>query len=172
MVYGLTNLGRCYFEMGALDKAEDALNKALELGANIGGTKEALIQSYCELARCSLKRKNMAKALEYCNLAQALADELNSKVGVGITRKAYGILYGETGEFEESGKSFEESVRIWKELNNIPQLEETNYEYAKMLRRKGDTEKAKEYFEKTLVILTESGLDKKAERIRKELAEL
>jgi tetratricopeptide (TPR) repeat protein len=172
MVYGLTNLGRCYFEMGALEKAEEALNKGLELGANVGGGQEAMVQSYCELARCSLKRNDTAKAFQYCDLAQGLTEGLKSKISVGIIQKTFGILYGETGEFEKSGKSFDESIRIWKDINNIPQLEETYYEYAKMLKRMGDIEKANEYLEKTLAILAESGLEKKIERIRKEVAGL
>jgi predicted ATPase len=172
MVYGLTNLGRCYFEMALLEKAEEALKKGLELGADIGGTKEALVQSYCELARCSLGRNDKVKALEYCNLAQALTDELKSKISVGITQKAFGIVNTEMGEFEKSGRNFEESIRIWKEINNIPQLEETYYEYAKMLKIKGDINKAKEYLEQTLAILMESGLDKKAKRVKKEFADI
>ena len=97
---------------------------------------------------------------------------MKTKVSVGIAKKAFGMVYGETGNYDRSMKSFEDSLKVWKDANNMPQVEETYYEFAQMWKKKGDFDKARRCLEWSLNIVSECGLEKKALRIKKELAEL
>jgi len=166
-----TDFGLNYLKKGDYKEAESYFRKSSEIVST--ARYKGAVYNLLGLAECSLRKDNdVGMAMKFCHQALRFSREFGFRSAEGESLKIFGMIYSEIKDWESSIKSFEDSVKIFKEIEYPVNLGETYYEYAQMWKKKGEIKKAKEDLKLAFRIFDERNLDKKVERIKKELIEI
>jgi tetratricopeptide (TPR) repeat protein len=173
-------LGHVYYSKGDYDKATELYTRAITIAVEMGD-KYLLMGYYHQLAWIRIKlalacRDNnqsiIHDALKYAQKAYTLAEELDSKEGVASAYLKYGIIYGETKEFEKADEYFTKGITIYTDSKQKKNLADACYHYAEMLMKSGNKGKALEQYNKALVLYKEMKLDHKVKEVEKAIGEM
>ena len=164
----LSNLGFAYTEMGEHDKALEHLRKALTLYEKIG-EKGGMSRCCCTIAEVCYRDGDAKEAMVFGERAHDLAVEIGSKDFVANSRRVLGMILREQRKWDESIASFEESVRLFRELKLEKELGEACCEFGLMWKDKGDTIKATELLGESIGIFERLKLTRNAKRAREAL---
>jgi tetratricopeptide (TPR) repeat protein len=164
--------GEVLRDMGDCIEAERYIRESIRICEEIG-YKELLPFAINELAMCVIKNENdLEQAKDLCEKSITMSRNLGLKEAEGYSLQIFAEIYREMKEWAMSIEKYEESIKIFKSMPRPSYLGEAYFEYGKMWKEKGDIDKAKECLEKALGILKDSKHEKRAERVKRELAEL
>lgn len=123
---GQEDLGVTYFER-ALNTAEKASNK------------RGIAMNYFSLINIYDSKNNHLKAREYLNKLAKLNQEMNDKLGIGLTNKLFGISYLNEGKELDLAKEYlVEANKTFQSINNVTQEADVNYHLAKLHHTLGE----------------------------------
>ena len=137
---GYNAVGGVYFSMGDFHKAVDNFEKVLTLSKNASVKKKVqknLSLAYVKLGDEEMKKGNPSKAIEYLNKAVD-----NDKLDAAYLLLAQ--IYSETGDWDKCISASENALKYKSKITNGG----PNYYMGLAYKGKGDTQKAKEMFEK------------------------
>ena len=164
------NLGEIYKYRGNLEKAIDTYMKCIEYAkrtsdiVHMGYGIENIGTVYASMGRLS-------EAKEYLSEAYRIFSKTNDKYMISGIYMAYGIIYRKQKNWEKSEENFLKSIELLKKINIRYDLGISYYEYAEMLKEKGD-ERAKDAFEMAMDIFTQIGSSEYIQMIEKEMEEM
>ena len=125
----------------------DSLLTVLDLHSE----NEEKVNTFLKLADL-LYRKDPTKALVYCQEAYDLAKQLNYLDGIIKARYDQGHLYKNIGELDSATFCTNEYIAIGDSLGDTVQIADGYLLLANIIRRKGETDKAREYYKKCVTI--------------------
>jgi tetratricopeptide (TPR) repeat protein len=117
---------------------------------------------------CYAKKKKLDKAVKNCNKALKVLSK-DDKIGIAAIYKVLGIANRYAKNWDESEKYFNDSIKIFQEINIPYDLAMTNYEIGLMFKDKGDTKTAKKSFKEALKIFKKLDATKETAEVNKEL---
>jgi tetratricopeptide (TPR) repeat protein len=134
------------FENGQIDEArgsaERAMKRALEVGnAHWAGVAEVI------LARITLREGRVQDALRMAKHAEQILAESNDKIQQADALGATGAAYEALGLVAEADAAYRASLDLYTEVNDIADRSGMAAEYAKVLRARGEVDKAFEMLE-------------------------
>lgn len=136
-VDGLNGLGADYFvQEKKRDAAEQALNRAIELSERSGYTA-GQAQALLNLSDIQ-NTYNHALALQTAQSALALWQKLDDKQGLASTYGKLGQCYMAQNILPESKQNYEQSLSLWRDLNNPPEQAEALINLGFIEHRKGE----------------------------------
>jgi len=94
---------------------------------------------------------NYAKALEYYNLSESLANELNNKHLIGNILSSKGLVYYKQGSYSKSLDLHFQAIRLADQLNDTTLRASSLNNIGLIHERQADLNQAKSYFQKALV---------------------
>jgi predicted ATPase len=158
------NLGR----LGKFERALECYEKSWEIAEKIGSQDNMAYISWGQ-AEVYCGKGDLDRALINAHQAFEISRRIGLNEVIAESYRMFGMIYGKQKKWEESIKNFEQSFRIFKELGMKMELGENHYEFGLMWKEKGDIDKAKEHLNKALNIFEELKIEKKMEKVRKEL---
>ncbi|RJO63706.1 MAG: CHAT domain-containing protein [Candidatus Omnitrophota bacterium] len=171
------NLACDYFDLGLLfsDKedmatAREFYNKSLKLFQSLK-MKHELSDYYFNMGEMCVFDKQYPKALEYYNAGLKIDQEQNNISGLASDYNMIGELYLELEKFEFAISHFEKSVELAGRIKAKPELALAYYNLGLAYKRKGQKNKAREYFRSAQEIYQVIDAEEYA-KVKKELLEL
>ncbi len=171
MARAYNNLGDSYLKSGKYDEAIEYFEKCEEMGRKIG-RKDIVGWSLFNSGEAWALKGESDKALECAEKSMAILRTVGDSLGIQACYKIFGMAYGARKQWDKSIENFNYCVDMGKE-NNVPYIQgEVHYHFGKMLKEKGDIEKAKTQFKKALEIFSNLETVEFVERIRMEIESL
>jgi tetratricopeptide (TPR) repeat protein len=165
-------IGLTYLNKESYEEAEKYLRKSME-GCEKFGDNSTLSYCLAGLAVCALRKDHdVEKAMELCIRALRLSRDIGLRGVEGWNQEILGMIYSEMKNWSLAEKSFEDSIKIYEEIEEPTFYGDVYFEYARMWKDKGDIEKARNYFELALCIFKEKDFENEIKKLKKELAEL
>ncbi|MDD5565679.1 MAG: tetratricopeptide repeat protein [Candidatus Omnitrophica bacterium] len=171
------NLACDYFDLGLLfsDKedmatAREFYNKSLKLFQSLK-MKHELSDYYFNMGEMCVFDKQYSKALEYYQAGLKIDQAQNNIAGLASDYNMIGELYIELEKFEEAIANFEKGVELAKRIKAKPELALAYCNLGQAYKRKGQKNKAREYFRLAQEIYQIIDIDEYA-KVKKELLEL
>ena len=158
------DLFHCQFALQSIMFAQ-FLKKSNKISLNIGLQNFTGYNYEC-IAESYLEKRDLKRALDFCNRAFDLLKEIGDKDGIGYARRVFGRIYKSQGKWEDSNENFEESIKIYNEIGMKDSLAETHFEFGLMWKAKGDVDKAREHFNKALNIFEKLKYEKKEDTVK------
>jgi class 3 adenylate cyclase/tetratricopeptide (TPR) repeat protein len=149
------------------------LEEALTLRGQIG-TKMHLAHGKANLADALVALGELDAVLGLCEEAVRLTEEMDDKVYNAL---AYRVLAEATSRLEppdlsRAERAMLEAIRIQQEIGTRPELARTQVSYARLLKAKGEAEKAEEQLAKAIGMFQEMGMAWDLERANQALRDL
>ena len=88
---------------------------------------------------------------------------------ISNTMMVYGMIYGRRRDWNKSKEYFESAINLSKKINSPEMLAQNLFNYAFMLRDKGEIPAAKEILNEAITIYQDLGNKLKVEYLRSEL---
>lgn len=167
----LYNIGMVHYDREEYTAALEYIEKSLEISTEIGA-RWPLAETYCGLSEVYLKRGEVAKAMETNNRAMILSKELGRKGDMAKSMRIQGQIHRELEIWEDSIENFEDSIRIFADIQEEKYLADSHFEFGLMWKAKGDFDKAREHLEKALDIFGRLKLEKEIEKVNEALESL
>jgi len=114
----------------------------------------------------SLQEGRIEEATDFCGRARELAGESGFKEYLADSKRIFGMICREQGQWEESIDNFEESIRMLKEMKLGKELGEASYEFGLMWKKRGDARRAKELLAEAEAEFGRLNLGKKSEKVK------
>jgi tetratricopeptide (TPR) repeat protein len=156
---------------GDLDQALARLRAAEKMARSIVAG-ELIVYSTSLIAEICLKKGDVESAVAYAEECSAQAATTGSRNLKAEAECVLGMLHRDQGNFEESIKNFETSIRIREEIGFIGDLRRPYFEFGLMWRRRGDVRKAREHLGNALKLSEKLGTPWASERARSALQEI
>jgi predicted ATPase len=169
--WSLNSIGNVQSNRGDYDKALALYKKSLAISDEIGD-KSTTTENYCGLAKAYLMKKDFVRATEFCEKAFNLSKEIDAKEYIGNSKRIFGMILSEQGNWDLSAENFEEGIRILADIGRNFDLGGSRHEFGLMWKAKGENDKAKEQLNKSLEIFEKLKLDKRIEQVRAALKDL
>jgi tetratricopeptide (TPR) repeat protein len=154
-----------------VDIAIKDLKKNIELLDKMGLTQRKTY-TIVLLGQIYLKKGDLENAEKYCRQAFDLSREFGFKDITAGRWGGFGVIYKEKGMWSESIENFQRCIKAYNELGMITSEGEAHYDFGRMWKAKGDLEEAKTQLNNALKIFKKFNLEKKMEKVRKELDDL
>ena len=168
MARAYNNLGDSNLKSGNYDKAIEYFAKCQEMGKKIG-RKDIVGWSLFNAGEAFALKGDAESAMENAQKALDILNIVGDKLGIMACYKIFGMVFDLREDWEPAIESFEKCVAIGGETK-IPYIQgEVHFYYGKMLKHKGDTEKAKEQLNLALNIFESLDTEEFIVRIKKEL---
>ncbi|MDI6916770.1 MAG: tetratricopeptide repeat protein, partial [Thermoplasmatales archaeon] len=164
------NLAVTYARKKEYNKAVEYHVKQISLAESLGdfrGMAYGLIGVSGDYAEMNM----LEKALDYCKRGLSLAEKLNEKLLISLAHNQYGLVLGKKKTWEKAIENFNTSIRVAREIGSITRLADTYFDYASMLKTKGDCVKAKTQYQNALKCYEKLGNKIMVKEIMDELAE-
>ena len=162
----LIGVGEICYHRNDLEKAlelyRQGRDKCLEIGE-----KRVLIYIYCNIADAELGRGDVKVALENAMIAVSTAKEIGAKAQEGMCHRTLGMVYRETDEWETAEEEFEMAKEILIDGGDKDELARTYYEYALLLEKIDEPQRAKEYLNRALELFESMGMRLWVDRCKK-----
>jgi class 3 adenylate cyclase/tetratricopeptide (TPR) repeat protein len=175
MVY-LSNLGSVQVRLGEYTEAEANLRQVIEMAGTSG--LDVLSSTHSFLAKACLGQGKTGEALEAAQRALSLAEETGSQDDLGVAWRALGRVASAAGEPIQiriggqdipqtftAAASFEESERIFIEIEREDERARTLRERAKHELGQGNQEQGQRLWEEARQIFTQLGALAEVERM-------
>ncbi len=166
--YNLVNITDAYLGMEEYDKALEHAERGLKISEKIGA-QFLTANNYLDIGSAYLGKEDLKRALDFCDRGFKLSKKIGIRRDIASATGLFAKIYREQKKWEESIENFKDSIKSFKEIGNEAELGNTYYEFGLMWKVKGDSEKAKDHFNKALEIFEKLNLEKRMERVRKEL---
>jgi len=171
MARAYNNLGDSNLKSGNYDKAIEYFAKCQEMGKKIG-RKDIVGWSLFNAGEAFALKGDAESAMENAQKALDILNIVGDKLGIMACYKIFGMVFDLREDWEPAIESFEKCVAIGGETK-IPYIQgEVHFYYGKMLKHKGDTEKAKEQLNLALNIFESLDTEEFVVRIKKEFEDL
>ncbi|MEO1375855.1 MAG: CHAT domain-containing protein [Cyanobacteria bacterium J06635_10] len=146
----LNNRGLAYLHEGKYDKAEESINKALdifvlELNDNLG--EGYILNNLGELYR---HRSEYPQSLEYLNQALKIFQDNKNRLGIGTTINNIGLVHDELGQHHQALKHYQDSLKIRKQINDENGIGTTLHNIGFVHDRLEEDDKALEFYQQAL----------------------
>ncbi|MEW6075184.1 MAG: tetratricopeptide repeat protein [Candidatus Omnitrophota bacterium] len=171
------NLACDYFDLGLLfsDKedmatAREFYNKSLKLFQSLK-MKHELSDYYFNMGEMCVFDKQYSKAIEYYHAGLKIDLGQNNIAGLASDYNMIGELYIELEKIEEAIANFEKSVELAIRIKAKPELALAYYNLGQAYKRKGQKNKAREYFRLAQEIYQIIDMEEYT-KVKKELLEL
>ena len=168
LTYYLLSIGYVYEHRGEYDKALENYEKSLRISEKIGSLR-AMTWYYSRIAEVNFRKRNLERAYDLCNRTFDLSDRIGAKESVATSKGILGMIFREQKKWKESIENFEENIKFLQEIGDKWHLGDSYYEFGLMWKIKGDDEKAKEYFGKSLDIFEKLKMEKHMGKVRSAL---
>ncbi|MCJ7728633.1 MAG: tetratricopeptide repeat protein [Sedimentisphaerales bacterium] len=147
----LGNLGQVYQIRGELNKAEEALKKALRIDKRIGCMKN-IAGDFDNLGLLYIKKGKLDKAEEFLNKSLKLHKKIGQLDGIASDYRNLGLIYKTRGELDKAEEMHKKALGI-DEMIVSPKGISCDYgNLGVIYGMRGELDKAKEMFQKTLEI--------------------
>jgi len=167
--------GRLCYEKEEYSKAEEILQKQIEVMEKIGGKIRCPVQffhwgffPYVWLAELYLKTDEFEKAKDLADKAYEAAVKSKSRLYMAMANRLKAMLSSHEKDWKSAIESFEKSKKEFEAMGARPELIQTLYEYGlTYLQRnhEGDREKAHNLLDQALEISRKIGAKKWVEKI-------
>jgi len=175
LIMGNSSLGRLCYEKEEYGKAEEILQKQIEVLKKFGGKIRCPVQyfqwgflPYIWLSEVYLKTGEFKKARDLADVAYECAVKSKSRLYMAMANRLKGMLLSNQKDWKSAIEFFEKSKREFEAMNALPELIQTLYEYGlTYLQRnqEGDREKAHSLLDQALEISRKIGAKKWIEKI-------
>jgi tetratricopeptide (TPR) repeat protein len=153
---GFVNLGELYPTLGDYAEAETCLQQALSINRNVRARqREALVLSYRSLLVHNQGEDETAR--ECGQQALALAQEAGDRVRQGVAWMMLGHALLGLGQLAEATEAHQESVALWRELDQSNLAMEPPAGLARVALAQDDLVQAQAHVEEILVHLESGG---------------
>jgi tetratricopeptide (TPR) repeat protein len=118
-------------------------------------------------------RKELQKALEYCDTAERYLSRVNSPIDLIDTRRHQGAAQTQLGRFDEARQRLEEGIAIAERIGAADRGALVLWEMGALFQKQQQVDKAREYYRLTRQRFVELGAThrvKKLDAILKQLA--
>jgi len=150
-------LGRVYLKLDDRARAVQVLERAAEIEERTAVGIDAAL----DLGRAYMRDRRWSEALDYHRRAVARASSAGDKRAMAQAQNGLGSTHLEQGDRAQAVRAFEESARLWKELEDEVGLGRTYNNLAVAYRRAGRWDVARQYLDEAATYL-ERGGDKDA----------
>lgn len=142
----LQSIATIQFEAGEFAKAKEsgerAMKRALEVGnAHWAGVAEVI------LARIALREGRSQDALRMAKHAEAILREAGDRIQQADALGAVGAAYESLGLVDDADRAYRASIDLYTGVNDLADRSGMAAEYAKVLRARGEIDKAFEMLE-------------------------
>jgi tetratricopeptide (TPR) repeat protein len=162
-------IGVAYCKQGdKIEKALEYYNKRIEISTKIGDIL-GVGYSLSNAAECFSYKKQLDDALVFADRAMKIFEKTDEKRMIANTVMVYGMVYGLKRDWDKSKRYFESAINISIKINAPEMLAQNYFNYAFMLRDKGEREAAKSMLEKAIKIYTDLGNIIKVSTLKAEL---
>ena len=149
------NLGLLFNSLGECAKAKECQEKARDISIEIGDRiREARGYGYLGDVFISLGKYSMAK--KYLDKALTMSTEIGDRVGEADIYARLGRIFRSIGDYNKAKECQEKSVAI-KACNSDIEKAVNYMDIAELLKMRGETSAAEEYFQKALLITKDRG---------------
>jgi len=170
-----SSLGRLCYEKQEYNKAEEILQKQIEILERTGGKTRCPVQffhwgfvPYIWLSEVRLKMGHFKKAKDLADVAYEAAVKSKSRLYMAMANRLKGMILSCEKDWESALESFEKSKKAFEAMNALPELIPTLYEYGSTYlqrNQEGDREKAHSHLDQALEISRKIGAKKWIEKI-------
>jgi tetratricopeptide (TPR) repeat protein/energy-coupling factor transporter ATP-binding protein EcfA2 len=147
----LGNLGLIYKKKGDLDKAEDMLNKSLEIEKKLGRL-EGMANQYGNLGLIYKDKSNLDKAEEMHKKALEIDKKLGWLEGMASDYAALGLVHYHRGDLGDAEKMHIKGLEIEKKIGRIEGIAIQYGNLGNVYNMRGELDKAEEMHKKALEI--------------------
>jgi tetratricopeptide (TPR) repeat protein len=151
--------GRAHTLSGDLSRGRELLEEGIALSEKIG-TNFGLAGRKANLAENLLGLSEFDAALSLCQEAIQSAEEIGDKWCNALAHRTLGeiISYLEPSDAQKAEQAILESIRILRGIRTKPELARSYASYAKLLKAKGENEKAKESLAQAIDMFQQMGM--------------
>ncbi|MCK4718506.1 MAG: tetratricopeptide repeat protein [Thermoplasmata archaeon] len=137
------NLGEAYKEANDRNKALESYQNCLEAAEKV---KNDVFKAFALLnsAECYARSGFLEEATETLEKGRKSAEELGDEYLISSIYLINGIISTHKEEWESAEENYEKAIALLKDLGYPYELAINTFEYARMLRKKGEVERAKE----------------------------
>jgi len=157
VVVWLNELGYIYYAIGELDKAEEMVNKALEIDERLG-LQKGMARQYGNLGLIYQKRGELDKAEEMHKRSLEIAEKLGRLEGMANQYCNLGLIYQDKNEFNKAEEMVNKALEIDKKLGLQEGMAQDYGNLGLICRRRGELDKAEKMLNKALEIHKKLGL--------------
>ena len=133
------------------------LEKALERILKLSRDYQEQAECIYELGNIMLYRGNFEKALEHCNSALKIFENLRNKEGIGNTYNYLGGIFRKKKEYDRALSYFIEASKINKEIHDNRALAVSCVFAGQIYERKGNNQLAEKYYKEAFNFANVSG---------------
>lgn len=142
----LQSLAAVRFEQGNVDEAQEFARQCRERALAVGDDHWAAVADV-ELARIALSRGDAARALEIARRAESSLARSGDIKQRSSAFRAIGAAHHALGQHPLADDSYQRAIDLALSVEVYPDASQIAAEYAKVLRERGDYERAFEYLE-------------------------
>jgi adenylate cyclase len=126
--YALMNLSySLILKKEKLDDIPNYLDSALHIFQKLD-EKMAISATYTNFGIIYKIKKDWNESVDYFNKARAICNELKTPYNLGNVLYEYGLMYKEKGDCEQAKRRLNESLEIFKDMNNKKMIEKVEKE--------------------------------------------
>jgi tetratricopeptide (TPR) repeat protein/DNA-binding MarR family transcriptional regulator len=169
MSHVYNRIGVAYCKQGdKIDKALEYYNKRIEISKSIGDII-GIGYSLSNAAECYTYKLRLDEALQCCDRAMEIFKKTDERRMIANTLMVYGMIYGRRRNWVKSKEYFESAINISKKINSPEMLAQNYFNYAFMLRDKGENAGAVDFLKEAMIIYQKLGNTIKVKTLKNEL---
>jgi len=162
------NLGENYKLREEWDKAIGYFGKLMEIA---GRTRNQRWKAWAlfTMGECYARKGDADRGLECCDEARDILVGLGDRIGMAALYRDYGIVHRARKEWGASARYFEDSIKIYEELDISFYHAYALFEFGLMYKEKGETKRARQCFKKALSMFSKIKAKKNIAQVEREL---
>jgi tetratricopeptide (TPR) repeat protein len=142
----LQSIATIQLEAGDFDRAKESAERAMKRALEVGNAHWAGVAEVI-LARIALREGRVQDALRMAKHAERILAESGDRIQQADALGATGAAYEALGLVTEADTAYRASIDLYTEVNDIADRSGMAVEYAKVLRARGEVDKAFEMLE-------------------------
>jgi tetratricopeptide (TPR) repeat protein len=142
----LQSIATIQFESGEFDKAKASAERAMKRALEVGNVHWAGVAEVI-LARIALREGRSQDALRMAQHAEQVLGEAGDKIQQADALGATGAAYEALGLVAEADRAYHASIDLYSQVDDVADRSGMAAEYAKVLRARGEIDKAFEMLE-------------------------
>ncbi len=168
---GYHNIGMTLMDMQDWSESIIAFERCLKL-ADEAEDNQLRAMTLLNMGKTHVKQKNIAEAKKFTEKALKFFKRTGDVLNEAESYHVFGLIEAEKGNFPSSERFLKESIRINEDKRYQEGLAESYVSYGDVCRGRGDTDRAREHYQKALEIFTEIELSGRAEELSKMMGKL
>lgn len=142
----MQSIATVQFENGEIDKAKASADRAMGRALEVGNARWAGVAEVI-LARIALREGRASDALRMATHAERVLAEADDKIQQADALGAIGAACEELGLAAEADAAYGRSIHLYSEVNDVADRSGMAVEYARVLRARGEIDRAFEMLE-------------------------